>query len=410
MLAPNIPGNDLERIKDLQSYKILDTAPEEVYNEIVELASYICQTPIALISLIDSERQWFKANKGLPISESKREIAFCAHAINEDELFIVSDAAKDERFHDNPFVTDSPNIKFYAGAQLKSKEGFNLGTLCVIDNKPRELSVEQKKALNALSREVVARFELRKKNLENEELLSMLKKANEELRKINENKDKLFSILSHDLRGPFTGILGLSEILKDEYESLTDEEKKNYIERLNTISLDYYRLVDNILKWSRLQLDRVDLTKEDLNLHSLIEKIIKLFHQNAESKKINLINSVDSRLQISADKNATLSVIQNLTANAIKFTENEGEVSFSAEQIDGRVELKISDTGVGMNEEELNYLFKKDKTFTKYGTANEKGSGLGLIISKDFMEKQGGDIKVSSQAGKGTQFTVILPS
>ena len=155
-------SNEQARLQALHSYKILDTDPETAFDDLTILASHICQTPIALITLIDSDRQWFKSRVGVELSETPREIAFCNIAIQQPGLFVIPDATKDERFSSNPFVVSGPKIRFYAGAPLKSSDGYPLGTLCVVDMVPRELTDGQQQALLALSRQVQAQFELRK--------------------------------------------------------------------------------------------------------------------------------------------------------------------------------------------------------------------------------------------------------
>src|SRR5260221_3207442 len=158
--APPHP-RESERLAALQAYQILDTLPEQQFDDIVTLAAAICETPIALLTLIDEERQWFKARKGLAVPETPREIAFCAHAILTDDVFEVQDATGDERFAGNPLVTGEPHIRFYAGAPMITDAGLPIGTVCVIDREPRQLSAHQKTALQALARHVVALLELR---------------------------------------------------------------------------------------------------------------------------------------------------------------------------------------------------------------------------------------------------------
>jgi GAF domain-containing protein len=153
---------EVKRLNVLWQYDVLDTVPEEVFDDLTELAARICEAPIALISLVDEDRQWFKSKVGITINETSRDISFCAHAIKQEDLFIIPDATKDERFAKNPLVTSDPKIRFYAGAPLITPDGYALGSLCVIDKVPRELKLEQKQALRVLSRHVMTQLELRR--------------------------------------------------------------------------------------------------------------------------------------------------------------------------------------------------------------------------------------------------------
>ena len=165
MIAP-IPQNETKRLKVLWQYEVLDTVPEEVFDELTELAARICEAPIALISLVDENRQWFKSKVGVTVSETSRDVSFCAYAIAQSDLFIVPDATQDKRFASNPLVTSEPKIRFYAGAPLITPDGHALGTLCVIDKVPRELRPEQQQALRILARHVVSQLELRRRSRE----------------------------------------------------------------------------------------------------------------------------------------------------------------------------------------------------------------------------------------------------
>lgn len=180
------PTNEADRLSALQRYQILDTIPETIYDDIVELASTICETPIALISLVDEDRQWFKANVGIDATETHRDLAFCAHAILDTQPLIVTDATKDRRFSDNPLVLEDPRIRFYAGAPLRSSDGFGLGTLCVIDRDVRELAPDKQKALEALGRQVEAHFEARLR-------MQRLSEAHESLAESEERYRDLFT-------------------------------------------------------------------------------------------------------------------------------------------------------------------------------------------------------------------------
>src|SRR3989441_5742965 len=160
-MIPVRPANEKQRLATLRGYEILDTKPEAAFDDLTLLASYVCQTPVALISLIDADRQWFKSKVGVSVSETSRDIAFCASAILQSDVFIVPDASQDERFAETPLVLSEPKIRFYAGATLMT-DGQALGTLCVIDQVPRELSSEQLEALRALRRQVLAQLDLRR--------------------------------------------------------------------------------------------------------------------------------------------------------------------------------------------------------------------------------------------------------
>src|SRR6185503_18550241 len=162
MLAA-VPADEAARLEALRELEILDSAPEGEFDDLALIASQICDTPISLISLVDRDRQWFKSKVGIDNRETSRDVAFCAHAILQRELFVVPDTTQDPRFSDNPLVKADPRIRFYAGAPLRTPDGYALGTLCVLDRKPRQLTAEQEDALRALSRQVEAQIELRRR-------------------------------------------------------------------------------------------------------------------------------------------------------------------------------------------------------------------------------------------------------
>ncbi len=175
MMPAPAPANEAERLATLQAYHILDTAAEQTYDDITQLAAHICQVPMATISLVDEERQWFKSRLGLRRSETPRETAFCAHAILQREPLIVTDALQDARFAENELVNGDPPIRFYAGFPLVNHQGFALGTLCALDEKPRVLNTQQKLAMIALSRQVMVLLELRRISAELADALEHVK-------------------------------------------------------------------------------------------------------------------------------------------------------------------------------------------------------------------------------------------
>ncbi|MDT7043130.1 sensor histidine kinase [Candidatus Nitronereus thalassa] len=209
MIVASLPENESERLAVLNSYQILDTPPEPQFDDLTILAAQICQTPIALVSLVDPDRQWFKSKVGVTACETPRDWAFCAHALHEKDLLLVSDALADPRFAKNPLVTSEPHIRFYAGAPLRTREGHALGTLCVIDQVPRELTVEQRSGLMVLARQVVAQFELRKHLKEQEHLILMQQEHMAANAVLRDNLRELASRNSLILSSAGEGIYGL---------------------------------------------------------------------------------------------------------------------------------------------------------------------------------------------------------
>jgi GAF domain-containing protein len=190
-----IPKNEKKRLRVLWQYEVLDTVPEEIFDDLTELAARICEAPIALISLVDEERQWFKSKVGVSLSETSRDISFCAHTITQSDLFVVPDATLDPRFAKNPLVVSEPRIRFYAGAPLITPDGYALGTLCILDKNPRELRADQKQALRILARHVVSQLELRRRSRELADARRECEKLRNELEKLRAELSKVRSKL-----------------------------------------------------------------------------------------------------------------------------------------------------------------------------------------------------------------------
>jgi len=244
----------------------------------------------------------------------------------------------------------------------------------------------------------------KQKNIEKELIIS---KAVVE--SANATKDKFFKIISHDLRSPFNSILGFSNLLNAQYDSFDDMERKDLIQNIDKSATYAYNLLENLLSWSRTQTNEIKINKENFNLNKLVEKSVSPYLSNANSKNISIVNSINPELTVFVDENTALTFIRNIVSNAIKFTHKGGKINIDANIDQNRIKIYIKDTGVGMSPEVLGKLFKIDKDISREGTNHEKGTGLGLILSKEFVEKNGGSIIVKSQENKGSEFIISLP-
>lgn len=251
---------------------------------------------------------------------------------------------------------------------------------------------------------------LEEKNNELSQLNSRLEESKNELRELNFSKDKFFSILAHDLRSPFNSLLAFSKLLSEEYDSLTNEEKKKFIANINDSTSNLYHLVENLLEWSRIQTGKLQSEPEELDLKEFAAGIIYTLIGNAMNKNIEIVNDVEPDTFVRADERMLNSVLQNLVSNAIKFTKQDGKITVTSRKAGGMVEISVKDTGVGIKENDLKKLFRIDVQHSTNGTANERGTGLGLILCKELVMKCGGDISVESELAVGTTFTFTLPN
>jgi len=237
-----------------------------------------------------------------------------------------------------------------------------------------------------------------------------IKKKNIELKELNESKDKFFSIIAHDLRSPFQGLLGMSNFMIEEFESLSKEEFREMALSLNEALHSQYKFLDDLLSWSRIQSGRMVFEPEELNVKSEVEKVIKLFDTNINNKKIEIITNINSNLYVIADNDMLLLLLRNLISNAIKFSNTNGIIEITAFREDEMIFFVISDNGVGIAEENIAKLFRIDVQFSTYGTAKESGNGLGLVLCKEIAEKHNGSIWVERCINQGTQFYFSLPA
>lgn len=399
MYKPAIPDDEDLRLKTLKDYKILDTLSEEEYNALTKIAAEICGTPIALVSLIDNNRQWFKSHYGLDATQTPRDFSFCAHAINTpNELFIIPDATKDERFFDNPLTTNDPNVIFYAGAPLNTKDGYSLGTLCVIDTKPREgLTESQKESLKALANQVISQLELRKKN-------SFLEELNNEIVRKNTQLNQFAHRLTHDLKVPISGINSLIMFIKEDYKTLIkNTELEGWIDLIYSRNEYMDFLINGILEYTKVSNDEIYF--EDFNIENIVQYILNngLLHTPIH------VNYINCDVIIRHSKIGFVQIIQNLLSNTIKHTDKkectvwitltENETSFS---------FLYEDDGPGIPQE---YWGKVFELFETVNSKYAKNAGIGLATIKAILDRMEGDIYLKNRENdeKGVCFCFVLP-
>jgi K+-sensing histidine kinase KdpD len=342
---------------------------------------------------VDKDRQWFKSRVGLEASETPRDMAFCSHAILQDQIFEVPDALEDERFVDNPFVTGSPDVRFYAGAPLVSKSGMPIGTLCVIDTEPKKLDSSQQLALNTLAKQVVSQLELRLHN--------------RHLERMQKDQQRILAVMSHDLRSPFNGILGLSKILQVEAATLNPETLASMAEGILESSLKVYQLLDELLQWSSNQLGAIHVELRATTLEPLIIETLDLMKESFALKKLNVINDAHNTVVALADANLTKTIIRNLLANAIKYTPNHGTIRIETFSEHGEVQLVVTNTGKGVPEDIQNQLFSSSVA-SQQGTIGELGHGIGLSLCGDFARKQRGHLSLDKSYKDGARLILNL--
>lgn len=390
MIHAKIGNNESERIAVLKSLNILDSEEELEYDSLVSVAAKICKTPISLITLVDEDRQWFKAKYGLTASETKREVGFCAHAINDpDELFVVKDARQDERFFDNPLVAGGPNIVFYAGAPIVTKEGFALGTLCVIDNVVKELTKEQKDMLSSLAHQVSVLLELRKAKIEN-------KLAIEKISSLE--KFRLEAI--QEFKAPLNSLSILISFLKKAKLKLSLIETE-MIELMGRSAEQVLGLVDGLLEYMWFEKQTLNKTKK-IKVQKFLSSI-KAQYLAESNLEIKINTEVDV---IVANEKALENIFKQLISNAIRYNDKlETCIDINIVEKKDLYTIAIMDNGPGIPEGAKHKIFDFMLIWAYEDKYGNRGNGIGLTLVKNLVTKMGGDIEVSSNVGMGTGFT-----
>lgn len=398
MILPQIPQNEKERLDALLAYQILDSAPEKDFDDIVKLASEICQTPISTITLIDKDRQWFKSKIGLEFSEGARETSFCAHTLTKPkETMIVSDSLLDERFFDNPLVDGSPNIRCYVGVPLVDPSGYALGSLCVIDTQPRNLDNFQLLALEKLANQVINLLELRKKNFQ------LLENHNSLLSKYKD-LEQFASVVSHDIKSPLNNIIMLTKMLQETNEDKLDAEGIQMLDYIYKSSEELKKLVDAILVYYKYDNEQV-VTNENLRLNDFMQYLINILDTKNEFEFI----LPDKNHKFHSNKMALGQIFYNLISNSIKYNDKpKGIIAIDFSESDDYYMISIKDNGSGIDKSNFDKIFNVFETLGKTDRFAAKGTGIGLSTVQKMVQKLNGKIELESELGVGTEFKIYL--
>ena len=415
-----IPANERERLKALRHLRILDTPPEMTYDDLTHLASEICGTPIAAVSLVDENRQWFKSKLGLDMSQTPRDVAFCAHAIlNANGPLIVEDATKDARFADSDLVTGSPGVRFYAGTPLVMSDGNAVGTLCVVDRVPRRITESQRRALEVLGREVVAQMELRRNHQLLEKTVLALARTESELRRTQQEqldlKDKFISHVSHELRSPLTPIYQFSTILLDEIAGPVNKQQRDYLEIVLRNAASLQTMIGDLLEVTRAQTGKLTVDRRRLHVGPIVAEVVRSLAMTAKAHGLSLQAEIEPDLpEALADAARVRQIVANLIENAMKFTPEGGSIDVKVHvrpEDRGKVCVTVSDTGCGLSSADRERVFEQlYQVENAGGERSRNGLGLGLYISKELVNRQGGRIWVESEKGHGSRFSFTLPT
>ena len=335
-----VPEMERERLLALHRYRLLDTPPEANLDAIVLLAAQSCGVPISQITLVDSDRQWFKAQVGGTVSETPRAYSFCSHAIRGRDPMVVPDATHDPRFANNPLVLGEPHIRFYAGVPLVTPDNHALGTLCVIDRQPRELSPLQLTALKALARLVMSEIELRRSLKEQEELRRELTLSRDAALASVRLKSEFLANMSHEIRTPMNGVLGMLGLLR---EGRLEEQQRHFANLAYDSAESLLTIIGDILDFSKIEAGKLDFEEVEFPVRDTLAAAVELLSANAQRKglKLTLEIAPDVPASVRGDPGRLRQVLTNLVSNAIKFTAAGGvRIVVSREpEPDGQVRL-----------------------------------------------------------------------
>jgi len=388
-----------EEIQQMAEELNVQTENLREVNEQLERLSLVASKTENTVVIMDGNANFQWVNQGF---ENKYKVSFkkfiAEHGVNLRENSShtgITAILNQINISGKPFTYTSKSH------DLDGNELWNLTNITPITNQDREIT-----NLILIDSDIT---DLKKAEGQIKEQKAEIEARSIELQKLNATKDKLFAIIAHDLKNPFHSIMGFTDLLQKQHKEISRDKLNEYLEMINLSTHSAYQLLENLLEWARSQTERVSIEPESIMLHRLIEQIKKLQDLHASNKEIKFVDEVGDDVIVLADKNMLNTVIRNITSNAIKFTSQGGSITFKCSMKKDKVVLDIIDTGIGIPEEKLKELFHLDNVNSTTGTEGETGTGLGLIVCKDFMLKNNGSIDVTSKPGKGTTFSLSLP-
>lgn len=398
-----IPENELQRLAALKRYNILDTLPDDAFDDATKLVAYICGVPIAHISFIDENRQWFKSEIGIGVSEVPREISFCQYTILDSKMTEINDTLLNDRFKDDPNVTGGFNIRFYAGVPLTTPDGYNIGTICAIDHEAKVLNENQRNALSIVAKHVITSLELSTKN---NQLYTQRKIAERAVLA----RDSFLANMSHEIRTPLNAIIGFTDLLA---QTELDDTQRDYIGNVQIAGENLLLIVNDILDLSKMESGNLPIESEPFNLKKTLRHVYSLLKVKVQ-KEVEFDLFLDAELpdMVIGDQGRLNQILVNLIGNALKFT-NEGEVTVSVKKIEETEDsysfkFSIKDTGIGIPKDKLETIFERFTQGEESTTRTFGGTGLGLNIVKQLVELQKGEVHVKSTLNRGSEFFFTL--
>jgi len=410
-----IPENESERLDALRRFHILDTLPESQYDDLVKVAAHITDVPIAVLSLLDEDRQWFKSITGLDVQQTGRDVAFCGHTIMfTDRPLIVEDATKDDRFVHNDLVTGDPHIRFYAGVPLVSDDGFAIGALCVIDRKPRTLNDAQIEVLNSLSRIAMS---LIKTNIINEAQDKLIEERTHDLILSNEKVEKAYAAksnfmmnMSHEMRTPLHAILNYAKLGMDRMGVWDSEKQRANLVKIRTTANRLGQMIDKLLDLTSIEsvtggIEKQSVLVDDI-IHRALSEVISI--QDLHTITTLIPQAISSR-KIMADPVFLAKALSQVLKNAAQYSPSKSEIELilALNNEANQIIITVRDQGIGIPYGEEEAIFEKfsQSSATISGAG---GTGIGLSLASAIINAHGGTIKAANNDGDGACFTLSV--